>query len=126
MTYTLIQREPAYIPNAETLPNIQNYPILNQQEASKLFLAKFEKDCGDNENCESDLFVNAVPELQETDESGQYLLVLGRDTVFVLNISVRNFGEPAYEAMLYVSHPKSMSYIGQDAEVGIIWIHNKY
>lgn len=48
----------------------------------------------------------------ETDETGHYLLVLGRDTVFVLNISVNNFGEPAYEAMLYVSHPKSMSYIG--------------
>ncbi|ODN00073.1 Integrin alpha-PS1 [Orchesella cincta] len=117
LTYTLIQREPVYIPNAATLPNIQNYPILNQQEASKVFLANFEKDCGENDHCESDLYVNAVPELEETDDSGHYLLVLGRDTVFVLNISLANFGEPAYEAALYVSHPKSMSYIGQDAEL---------
>jgi len=82
-----------------------------------VFLANFEKDCGENDHCESDLYVNAVPELEETDDSGHYLLVLGRDTVFVLNISIANFGEPAYEATLYVSHPTSMSYIGQDAEV---------
>lgn len=123
LTYTLLQREPKYRANAPTLPNIQNYPILNQQEASKVFLANFEKDCGDNDLCESDLVVNATPELEETDDSGHYLLVLGRDTVFVLKISVANFGEPAYEATLFVSHPKSMSYIGQDAEVNYINIY---
>jgi integrin alpha 7 len=106
-----MQKEPIYITNSTVLPNIQNYPILNQQEASKVFLAQFEKDCGENEICESDLHVKASTEL-ETDGTGdQYLLVLGQDKVFVLNVSVNNFGESAYEAMIYISHPKSMPYI---------------
>lgn len=105
-----------YIPDSPVLPNIDNYPILNQQEASKVFLAYFEKDCGQNDLCESDLFLEATSQL-DTDEFGNRLLVLGRDNEFVLNISVANFGEPAYEANIYISHPKSMPYVGQSHDV---------
>ena len=41
------------------LPNINNYPILNQQEAARIFQASFQKDCGINDICESDLRLNA-------------------------------------------------------------------
>lgn len=118
LTYTLIQREPLYRPNSGVLPNIQNYPILNQQEASKIVLARFEKDCGENELCESDLFVKATTEL-DRDVDGNYLLVLGRNQVIDVNITIGNFGEAAYEAMMYISHPKSMSYIGLIEDVSI-------
>lgn len=111
LTYTLIQREPEYHPNSGILPNIQNFPILNQQEASKIVLAHFEKDCGDNDLCESELFVKATTDL-ETDDGGNFLLVLGKHQVLTLNVSMGNFGEPAYEAMMYITHPKSMPYIG--------------
>ena len=55
MTYTLIQREPRIARPGEPLPNINEFPILNQQEASKIFEATFEKDCGDNDICESNM-----------------------------------------------------------------------
>ena len=55
MTYTLIQREPRMARPGEPLPNINEFPILNQQEASKIFEATFEKDCGDNDICESNM-----------------------------------------------------------------------
>jgi len=99
------------VANSSVLPRIENYPILNQQEASKIFHAQFEKDCGDNELCESDLHVAVSTDLAK-DESGlKSLLVLGRDSTLTLNVTVANFGEPAYETMLYISHPKSMPYI---------------
>jgi hypothetical protein len=36
---------------------LDDYPILNQQEADKIFTASFLKDCGNNDVCESELVV---------------------------------------------------------------------
>ena len=55
MTYTLMQREPRMAKPGRPLPNVNDFPILNQQEASKIFQATFEKDCGDNDVCESNM-----------------------------------------------------------------------
>lgn len=54
----------------EPLPDIKNYPILNQQEAARVFESTFQKDCGNNDICESDLQVKARLNL-----SGMYLNV---------------------------------------------------
>ena len=55
MSYTLVQREPRSPRDGDPLPNINHFPILNQQEAFKTFQATFEKDCGDNDVCESNI-----------------------------------------------------------------------
>ena len=59
LNYTLIQEEPVMPDEGEPLPDIKNYPILNQQEAARVFEAVFQKDCGDNDICESDLQLEA-------------------------------------------------------------------
>ena len=41
------------------------------------------------------------------------ILELGENQEVALDISVTNTGESAYEAGLYVSHPKSLSFIGR-------------
>lgn len=46
-------------PEGDPLPDITNYPILNQQEAARMFEAVFQKDCGNDDICESDLQVKA-------------------------------------------------------------------
>jgi len=51
------------------LPDMKNYPILNQQEAARIFEAVFQKDCGNNDICESNLQVAAKLNL-----SGKYLI----------------------------------------------------
>lgn len=51
------------------LPDIKNYHILNQQEAARIFETVFQKDCGNNDICESDLLVTAKLNL-----SGKYKL----------------------------------------------------
>lgn len=43
----------------EQLTDINNYPILNQQEAARIFDASFQKDCGNNDICETDLRLSA-------------------------------------------------------------------
>lgn len=55
----MIQEEPVMPPEGAPLPDIKNYPILNQQEAARVFEAVFQKDCGNDDICESDLQVKA-------------------------------------------------------------------
>ncbi|XP_046437434.1 integrin alpha-PS1-like isoform X2 [Daphnia pulex] len=115
MGYTLVQREPRSPRDGDPLPNINQYPILNQQEASKTFQATFEKDCGDNDVCESNMVTVANLDLPQG-EDGVSILELGELQEVVLDISVTNTGESAYEAGLYVSHPRSLSFIGRVSE----------
>ena len=65
MSYTLVQREPRSPRDGDPLPNINQYPILNQQEASKTFQATFEKDWGDNDVCESNMVTLANLDLPQ-------------------------------------------------------------
>lgn len=44
-------------------------PILDQTQADRLFEATFQKDCGDNDVCESQLYVNAELELERERKS---------------------------------------------------------
>ena len=46
LTYSLVQNEPRMPKEGEILPEINKYPILNQEEAHKIFEARFLKDCG--------------------------------------------------------------------------------
>lgn len=87
------------------------FPILNQEEAQRIFSAKFLKDCGSNDICESHL-----------DVDGQ--LTLPKETLGInepgyptdkqINVTIRasNMAEPAYEAKLFVTHPASLAYGG--------------
>lgn len=58
-TYSLVQKEPKVPREGEPLPSVDDLPILNQQEADKVFYVTFLKDCGDNNICESQLHVEA-------------------------------------------------------------------
>lgn len=46
LTYSLVQRDPLPITPGEPVPDINKFPILNQEEAQKIFEARFLKDCG--------------------------------------------------------------------------------
>lgn len=87
------------------------FPILNQEEAQRIFSAKFLKDCGSNDICESHLDVDGQLQLpKETlgvNEPG-YL----HDMQTNVTIRVANNNEPAYESKLFVTHPASFTYSG--------------
>lgn len=111
LTYSLIQKDPILPNPGDPLSDVNIYPILNQREASKIFEAKFLKDCGANDICESALDV-AVDINLKRDEQGKPVLYLGEKQL-ALSVKVTNSKEPAYDAMLYVFHPASLSYVGR-------------
>ncbi|XP_014210649.1 integrin alpha-PS1 [Copidosoma floridanum] len=113
LNYTLIQEEPKLPREGAPLPDINNYPILNQQEAARVFEATFQKDCGNNDICESDLRLSAKLNLQPSPtQKNYYELLLGESEELVVDVNVTNVGESAYEAQLFLVHSPSLSYIG--------------
>ncbi|GFT00037.1 integrin alpha-PS1 [Trichonephila clavipes] len=81
--------------------------------------AKFLKDSGANDICESALDVAVDIDLKR-DEQGIPVLYFGEKQL-ALSVKVTNSKEPAYDAMLYVFHPASLSYVGRkvvDCEKG--------
>lgn len=87
------------------------FPILNQEEAQRIFSARFLKDCGANDICESHLDVDGQLQMpKETlgiNEPGYPY-----DKQANLTIRAANSHEPAYEAKLFVTHPASLIYSG--------------
>ncbi|XP_058799124.1 integrin alpha-PS1 isoform X2 [Phymastichus coffea] len=126
LNYTLIQDEPKMPVKGAPLPDINNYPILNQQEAARIFEAAFQKDCGSNDVCESDLRLSAKLNLQPSPtQRNYYELLLGESEELAVDLNVTNVGESAYEAQLYLFHSPSLSYVGtKQNDSAICTIHN--
>ncbi|CAL1274062.1 unnamed protein product [Larinioides sclopetarius] len=111
LTYSLIQKDPVQPIPGDLLPDVNVYPILNQKEASRIFEAKFLKDCGANDICES--FIDVAVDINlKRDEQNKPVLYLGEKQL-ALSVKVTNTKEPAYDAMLFVFHPASLSYVGK-------------
>ncbi|XP_011505968.1 PREDICTED: integrin alpha-PS1 [Ceratosolen solmsi marchali] len=126
LNYTLIQDEPVMPPEGAPMPDINNYPILNQQEAARIFEATFQKDCGNNDICESDLRLSANLNLQASPtQRNYYELLLGESEELVVDVNITNVGESAYEAQLFLVHSPSLSYIGtKQNDSAICSLHN--
>lgn len=59
LKYQLVQKEPPRFIQGQPLPNIDDYPVLNQQEATKIFQATFQNDCAE-EICVSRLYLETL------------------------------------------------------------------
>lgn len=114
-----MQDEPtAVYDHGEPILEIDQFPILNQQQALRTFHARFVKNCGEDEVCQAQLVVR--PRLLDRGDElarskdGIYELELGTlaDNQFVLEVNVANLGEAAYEAKLDIAFPASVSYVG--------------
>ncbi|XP_043273061.1 integrin alpha-PS1 isoform X2 [Venturia canescens] len=126
LNYTLVQEEPIMPLEGRPLPDIKNYPILNQQEAARIFEATFQKDCGDNDICESDLQVEARLNLSASAvKPNFYELLLGEVEEVVVDVNAANIGESAYEAQVFIVHSPSLNYIASKSNESVICnLHN--
>ncbi|KAG5326302.1 ITA1 protein, partial [Pseudoatta argentina] len=121
LNYSLIQEEPVMPLEGAPLPDMKNYPILNQQEAARVFEAVFQKDCGNNDICESDLEVIAKLNLSASSVKPDfYELLLGEREEIVVEVNVANVGESAYEAQLFITHSQSLNYIASKSNDSVI------
>ncbi len=138
LSYSLVQDDPVMeYSRGSPLPDLNDFPILNQVHAKKRFQATFEKDCGPDEVCQSQLALQ--PTLRDGDGElgrtfgGYYELELGSlaGSELVLQVDITNGGDPAYEAELDIYFPGDVSYIGlgQDAKLNApdlkndTWLH---
>ena len=102
LSYTLVQDEPKVAYNAgQPLISVNQYPILNQQQALRTFYAKFEKNCGEDDLCQAQLMVEPSlkttggEELKRSQGQGIYQLELGTlpDNQIVLDLNIQNLGK---------------------------------
>jgi len=98
------------------LPEINRYPVLNKIEAQKIFEAKFLKDCGSDDVCESDLRLSADLSLKRNDDH-IHLLEL-EEKQFNVTVTVSNRGEPAYDAKVYIEHHYGLNYVKMNVMKG--------
>lgn len=63
LSYTMLQDVPVPPKPGDPLPRMDNFPILDQQQADRVVRATFLKDCGENDICESQLTVDASLDL---------------------------------------------------------------
>ncbi|XP_050311536.1 integrin alpha-PS1 [Anthonomus grandis grandis] len=88
-------------------------PILNTTSL-KEFEATFQKDCGDDDVCVSNLQLRAGTNLEKS-PTGEYTVNMV-DQEFILEANISNLGESAYEAKLFIFHPTALSYINIKTE----------
>ncbi|CRK96534.1 CLUMA_CG009900, isoform A, partial [Clunio marinus] len=95
-------------------------PILDQNQAERIFEASFQKDCGNDDVCESQLEVIATLGGLRMGDDGQYDFVLGKSDDIQLNVNVTNLADSAYETNLYVVHQSSVTYIAASKESTVV------
>ena len=104
------------------VPNINQYPILNQQEARREVTIPFQKSCGGDELCNSFLSSKlevvssspAAPPPQGTDQpAAVFELEIQDRQEIVLHVHVENTGEPAYAAVMLLHIDPSFTYVGR-------------
>ncbi|XP_039497231.1 integrin alpha-PS1 isoform X1 [Drosophila santomea] len=84
-------------------------PILDQTQAHVDFEGTFQKDCGDDDLCESNLVIRAEPNITEF-SGNAYKLILD-ETELEVRINVSNLADSAYEAQLFIAHQAGVSYV---------------
>ncbi|KAH9493727.1 Itga7p, partial [Dermatophagoides farinae] len=112
LSYSLKQTKPELPHEGDPLPDINEYPILDQQEAQRIFYAKFNKECGLDDVCDSNLLLKAELLRAMKKERNNYTMILDDDNI-VMNISLSNRGEPAYDTAIIIDHSPNISYVGR-------------
>lgn len=98
--------------------DINKFPILlivNQTDETSVtsFSEKidFVKKCGLDDICQSNLELQmSLKPLQK--DGNEYVLSIGENDLFKVQIKLTNFGEPAYEPSFYLVVPETMQYAG--------------
>lgn len=115
----LQQDDPRPLPESAGVPNINQFPILNQREATKVLKVTFHKSCGSDDLCHSKLLASLAAGPGYDSQKG--LLEIRYRQEVQLNVTVSNLGgEPAYSAELQVDIDPAFAYVGRSDDVSDI------
>uniref|UniRef100_A0A0K0DXE3 Integrin_alpha2 domain-containing protein n=1 Tax=Strongyloides stercoralis TaxID=6248 RepID=A0A0K0DXE3_STRER len=88
----------------EPLINLNNYPILNKYNSTHEVLISFNKRCGDDDKCESDLELGATFLDISQNKKGKFVTRVGEKDSINIKFVVKNKGERAYESRMYLQY----------------------
>ncbi|ELU18032.1 hypothetical protein CAPTEDRAFT_222780 [Capitella teleta] len=111
LSYKLLDMVPPTMVPGMALPDINEYPVLNEKASSQVFLAQFEKNCGDDNICRSNLHVKGFFHM-DVDQNEDYVLRVGEGNELELFIQLSNNAEDAHEATLALEMPPHVFYKG--------------
>ncbi|GMR42590.1 hypothetical protein PMAYCL1PPCAC_12785, partial [Pristionchus mayeri] len=99
----LDERKPEVVREGRSLPDLQQYPMLNKLHSSHEFTVPFNTRCGSDQKCQTDLSLKAV--LDGISQQGNvYVLNVGEKEHLDVDFVVENKGEKAYGAALWLSY----------------------
>lgn len=103
LTYKLVERDPPVYSNRGSLPPLENWPILDQLAAKQTFYVNFTKNCGSDNECISNLVIDAefsnLPIV-----NGEQALILGGQETINVTVILTNDMEPAFLTELFIYH----------------------
>uniref|UniRef100_A0A915D5W1 Integrin alpha-2 domain-containing protein n=1 Tax=Ditylenchus dipsaci TaxID=166011 RepID=A0A915D5W1_9BILA len=84
--------------------SVELLPIINQKQAEHIFSISFDKRCGEDNDCHTDLVLNAILLNMTMKDDGSYITkVTERDSI-VIRFIVENRRERAFLAKLYLRY----------------------
>ncbi|GMT20838.1 hypothetical protein PFISCL1PPCAC_12135 [Pristionchus fissidentatus] len=97
------ERKPEVVREGRSLPDLQQYPMLDRMHSSHEFTVPFNTRCGSDQVCQTDLSMQAV--LDGISQQGNvYVLNVGEKEHLDVDFVIKNNGEKAYGAFLWLSY----------------------
>ncbi|VDK85685.1 unnamed protein product [Litomosoides sigmodontis] len=90
--------------NGGKIVDMNLYPVLNKYGSEDTFIIHFNRKCGVDNVCTSDLQLRAVLPGISQEEDETYVTQVGEKTTIDISFSVKNNAERAYEATLFVEY----------------------
>ncbi|XP_064648554.1 integrin alpha-PS1-like isoform X2 [Lineus longissimus] len=110
ITYGLEEKIPPPLIPGQPLPEINDYPTYNSKDATQMYMLDFEKNCGKDNVCRSDLEVTYSIDNLESEGPNKYVLSLGEHSEVTLRFHVKNRKEDAHAAEFHLWHPREFKY----------------
>ncbi|KAF8357198.1 ina-1, partial [Pristionchus pacificus] len=99
----LDERKPEIVREGRSLPDLQQYPMLDRLHSSHEFTVPFNTRCGSDQKCQTDLSMKAVLD-GISQQDNIYVLNVGEKEHLDVDFVVENKGEKAYGAALWLSY----------------------
>uniref|UniRef100_A0AC34FFJ2 Integrin alpha-2 domain-containing protein n=1 Tax=Panagrolaimus sp. ES5 TaxID=591445 RepID=A0AC34FFJ2_9BILA len=80
----------------------QLLPIINSERSKRSFIIDFDKECGDDNKCTTDLQLEAMLKNMTRNENGSFVSKVTQQDSITISFNVYNRGEKAYASTLYI------------------------
>jgi hypothetical protein len=80
----------------------QLLPIINSEKSKRSFIIDFDKECGEDNKCTTDLQLEAMLKNMTRNDNGSFVSKVTQQDSITISFNVYNHGEKAYASTLYI------------------------